>query len=156
MNKEQRIRFGISAFVLLLVLLFVIIPLFTYRESGYTQLRIAQKNYASLSKLIALAKPANQQNRAQQDSSLFGRINKEADRLGLTNNIETLRPVTMHNEQSSERIDLRMTELYLEQSVTWLFALESYADIRIESLTMTRTSNNLLNIDMVVIRQGTE
>jgi len=155
MNKDQRIRLGIVAFALLMVLLFGIMPLFSYRETGSTRVRNAQRDYTTLSALVALTKPLNQQS-GVQDTSLFGRINKEAERLRLSSRIETLRPVVMHNEQGGERIDLRMTGLYLEQSVAWLFALESYTDIRIESLTITRTGNNLLDMDMVVIRQGTQ
>lgn len=154
MNKEQRMQYGIAGCILLMVLFFVIMPLFTYRTTGLERVQTAQENYTSIQNLANVAELSAKQATLAQDTSLFGRINKEAERLMLASRIETLRPVILQDTNGGERIDLRMTDVYLDQTVAWLFALESYPDIRIESLTLTRTGENLVTMDMVVIRQG--
>ena len=54
----------------------------------------------------------------------------------------------------SERIEMRLTGLYLKQGVQWLHALESHPGVRVENLTFRRSAKNLLDMDMTVSLSG--
>ncbi len=153
MNKQQKIRLGLIAGATVLILALIIVPLFSYRSEGEARVRANQEEYTRIANLAALV-DVSKKKPQQEEISLFGRLNREADRLGLTSNIETLRPLSQRSNDEGERIDLRITGLYLNQGIAWLFALESYPDTHLENLTITRNDANLLDMDMVIIRQG--
>ena len=89
-----------------------------------------------------------------KNRSLFSLVNKEADRLSLSRRIEALRPAARKENDGSERIEMRLTGLYLKQGVQWLHALESHPGVRVENLTFRRSAKNLLDMDMTVSLSG--
>jgi len=81
-------------------------------------------------------------------------VNRGADRLSLSRRIEALRPAARKENDGSERIEMRLTGLYLKQGVQWLHALESHPGVRVENLTFRRSAKNLLDMDMTVSLSG--
>ena len=67
---------------------------------------------------------------------------------------EALRPAARKENDGSERIEMRLTGLYLKQGVQWLHALESHPGVRVENLTFRCSAKNLLDMDMTVSLSG--
>lgn len=63
-------------------------------------------------------------------------------------------PAARKENDGSERIEMRLTGLYLKQGVQWLHALESHPGVRVENLTFRRSAKNLLDMDMTVSLSG--
>ena len=135
MSVSRPLLLGLGGLALLGVVQWVILPAFEYRADNA---RLSQSNAAAPAK----------------NRSLFSLVNKEADRLSLSRRIEALRPATRKENDGSERIEMRLTGLYLKQGVQWLHALESHPGVRVENLTFRRSAKNLLDMDMTVSLSG--
>lgn len=156
MSVSRPLLLGLGGLALLGLVQWVILPVFDYRAANADRAERARKRHASLCALAAdygaLARAPEAA--APQKRSLFSLVNREAERLSLSRRIEALRPAARDEKDGGERIELRMTGLYLQQAVQWLHALESRPGVRIDSLTLRRTAKNLLDLDMSVALSG--
>ena len=141
MSVSRPLLLGLGGLALLGVVQWVILPAFEYRADNASR---AERARLSQSNAAAPAK----------NRSLFSLVNKEADRLSLSRRIEALRPAARKENDGSERIEMRLTGLYLKQGVQWLHALESHPGVRVENLTFRRSAKNLLDMDMTVSLSG--
>jgi len=153
MSVSRPLLLGLGGLALLGVVQWVILPAFEYRASRaerarqrHLSMQLLTDDYARLSQSNAAAPAKNR--------SLFSLVNKEADRLSLSRRIEALRPAARKENDGSERIEMRLTGLYLKQGVQWLHALESHPGVRVENLTFRRSAKNLLDMDMTVSLSG--
>ena len=153
MSVSRPLLLGLGGLALLGVVQWVILPAFEYRAGNaerarqrHLSMQLLTDDYARLSQSNAAAPAKNR--------SLFSLVNKEADRLSLSRRIEALRPAARKENDGSERIEMRLTGLYLKQGVQWLHALESHPGVRVENLTFRRSAKNLLDMDMTVSLSG--
>ena len=153
MSVSRPLLLGLGGLALLGVVQWVILPAFEYRADSaerarqrHLSMQLLTDDYARLSQSNAAAPAKNR--------SLFSLVNKEADRLSLSRRIEALRPAARKENDGSERIEMRLTGLYLKQGVQWLHALESHPGVRVENLTFRRSAKNLLDMDMTVSLSG--
>ena len=153
MSVSRPLLLGLGGLALLGVVQWVILPAFEYRADNasragqrHLSMQLLTDDYARLSQSNAAAPAKNR--------SLFSLVNKEADRLSLSRRIEALRPAARKENDGSERIEMRLTGLYLKQGVQWLHALESHPGVRVENLTFRRSAKNLLDMDMTVSLSG--
>ena len=141
MSVSRPLLLGLGGLALLGVVQWVILPAFEYRADNASRAERARQSQSTA------AAPA-------KNRSLFSLVNKEADRLSLSRRIEALRPAARKENDGSERIEMRLTGLYLKQGVQWLHALESHPGVRVENLTFRRSAKNLLDMDMTVSLSG--
>lgn len=156
MSVSRPLLLGLGGLLLLGLTQWVILPIFDFRDGNASRAERARLRHASLQ---GLAEEYGVLSRAPQDKagqgrSLFGMVNREAERLALSRRIEALRPAARSEEDGGERIELRMAGLYLQQAVQWLHALESQPGVRVDSLTLRRTAKNLVDMDMSVSLSG--
>lgn len=158
MSVSRPLLLGLGGLVLLGLVQWAILPVFDYRDANAERAERARKRHASLRALAADygAWARVPESAAPKNRSLFSLVNKEAERLSLSRRIEALRPAARDEKNGGERIELRMTGLYLQQAVQWLHALESRPGVRIDSLTLRRTAKNLIDLDMSVALSGGE
>ena len=155
--NTRALLLGLGGILALGVTQWVILPVFDYRTDNASRAERARQRHASLQLLAddyaRLSKsPATRS--AAKGRSLFGLVNREADRLSLSRNIEALRPGARNDADGAERIEMRMTNVYLKQGVQWLHALESHPGLRVENLTLRRNAKNLLDMDMALSLSG--
>ena len=141
MSVSRPLLLSLGGLALLGVVQWVILPAFEYRADNASRAERARQRQSNA------AAPA-------KNRSLFSLVNKEADRLSLSRRIEALRPAARKENDGSERIEMRLTGLYLKQGVQWLHALESHPGVRVENLTFRRSAKNLLDMDMTVSLSG--
>ena len=152
MNASRPLLLGLGGLLLVALVAWVIVPLFEYRVAGAARLQRAKARHASM---LTLCETASRLSRTPQQTtgpSLFSAVNREAEQLGLARNIETLRPSSRNDTE--EGLELRISGLYLRQGVQWLHALEARPGVRVDTLTLRRSAQNLLDIDMSVSRTG--
>ena len=152
MNTSRPLLLGLGGLLLIILVAWVIVPLFEYRAAGETRLHRAKNRHATMLTLCQTASRLSQAPQQTTGPSLFSTINREAEQLGLAQNIETLRPSSRNGAE--EGLELRISGLYLRQGVQWLHALEARPGVRIETLTLRRSAQNLLDIDMSVSHAG--
>ena len=153
MSVSRPLLLGLSGLALLGVVQWVILPAFEYRADNASRAERARQRHLSMQLLTDDYARLSQSN-AAKNRSLFSLVNKEADRLSLSRRIEALRPAARKENDGSERIEMRLTGLYLKQGVQWLHALESHPGVRVENLTFRRSAKNLLDMDMTVSLSG--
>ena len=136
MSVSRPLLLGLGGLALLGVVQWVILPAFEYRADNASRAERARQRHLSMQLLTDDYARLSQSNAAApaKNRSLFSLVNKEADR--------------------SERIEMRLTGLYLKQGVQWLHALESHPGVRVENLTFRRSAKNLLDMDMTVSLSG--
>ena len=148
---------GLGGLVVLGVVQWVVLPVFDYRADNASRAERAGLRRASLQRLADDYARLSRSPEAQpKGRSLFSLVNKEADRLSLSRHIEALRPGARNDADGAERIELRMTDVYLKQGVRWLHALESQPGVRIENLTLRRNAKNRLDMDMALSLSGSD
>lgn len=156
MNASRPLLLGLGGLTLLGLAQWVVLPILDFRDGNASRAERARLRHASLQRLAdeygALSRTPEA--KAGQARSLFGMVNREAERLALSRRIEALRPAARSEENGGERIELRMAGLYLQQAVQWLHALESHPGVRVDSLTLRRTAKNLVDMDMSVSLSG--
>ena len=140
MSVSRPLLLGLGGLALLGVVQWVILPAFEYRADNASRAERARQRHLSMQLLT--------------DDYARLSVNKEADRLSLSRRIEALRPAARKENDGSERIEMRLTGLYLKQGVQWLHALESHPGVRVENLTFRRSAKNLLDMDMTVSLSG--
>ena len=156
MSVSRPLLLGLGGLALLGVVQWVILPAFEYRADNASRAERARQRHLSMQLLTDDYARLSQSNAAApaKNRSLFSLVNKEADRLSLSRRIEALRPAARKENDGSERIEMRLTGLYLTQGVQWLHALESHPGVRVENLTFRRSAKNLLDMDMTVSLSG--
>ena len=156
MSVSRPLLLGLGGLALLGVVQWVILPAFEYRADNASRAERARQRHLSMQLLTDDYARLSQSNAAApaKNRSLFSLVNKEADRLSLSRRIEALRPAARKENDGSERIEMRLTGLYLKQGVQWLHALESHPGVRVENLTFRRSAKNLLDMDMTVSLSG--
>ena len=153
MSVSRPLLLGLGGLALLGVVQWVILPAFEYRADNASRAERARQRHLSMQLLTDDYARLSQSNAAApaKNRSLFSLVNKEADRLSLSRRIEALRPAARKENDGSERIEMRLTGLYLKQGVQWL---ESHPGVRVENLTFRRSAKNLLDMDMTVSLSG--
>ena len=141
MSVSRPLLLGLGGLALLGVVQWVILPAFEYRADNASRAERARQRHLSMQLLTDDYARLSQSNAAApaKNRSLFSLVNKEADR---------------KENDGSERIEMRLTGLYLKQGVQWLHALESHPGVRVENLTFRRSAKNLLDMDMTVSLSG--
>ena len=135
MSVSRPLLLGLSGLALLGVVQWVILPAFEYRADNASRAERARQRHLSMQLL----------------TDDYARLSQ---RLSLSRRIEALRPAARKENDGSERIEMRLTGLYLKQGVQWLHALESHPGVRVENLTFRRSAKNLLDMDMTVSLSG--
>ena len=145
MSVSRPLLLGLGGLALLGVVQWVILPAFEYRADNASRAERARQRHLSMQLLTDDYARLSQSNAAApaKNRSLFSLVNKEA-----------LRPAARKENDGSERIEMRLTGLYLKQGVQWLHALESHPGVRVENLTFRRSAKNLLDMDMTVSLSG--
>ena len=125
MSVSRPLLLGLGGLALLGVVQWVILPAFEYRADNASRAERARQRHLSMQLLTDDYARLSQSNAAApaKNRSLFSLVNKEADRLSLSRRIEALRPAARKENDGSERIEMRLTGLYLKQGVQWLHAL---------------------------------
>ena len=131
MSVSRPLLLGLGGLALLGVVQWVILPAFEYRADNASRAERARQRHLSMQLLT-----------------------DDYARLSLSRRIEALRPAARKENDGSERIEMRLTGLYLKQGVQWLHALESHPGVRVENLTFRRSAKNLLDMDMTVSLSG--
>lgn len=155
--NTRALLLGLGGILALGVTQWVILPVFDYRTDNASRAERARQRHASLQLLADDYARLSKSPETRSDAkgrSLFGLVNREADRLSLSRNIEAIRPGARNDADGAERIEMRMTNVYLKQGVQWLHALESHPGLRVENLTLRRNAKNLLDMDMALSLSG--
>ncbi len=145
---------GLGGLVLLGSVQWIILPILDFRADSASRAERARQRHLSLQTLADDYTQLSQRAAAPTKRSLFMLVNREAERLSLSRSIEALRPAARKDGDASERIEMRLSGIYLKQGVQWLHALESLPGVRIENLALRRTAKNLLDMDMAVSLAG--
>ena len=148
MSVSRPLLLGLGGLALLGVVQWVILPAFEYRADNASRAERARQRHLSMQLLTDDYARLSQSNAAApaKNRSLFSLVNKEADRLSLSRRIEALRPAARKENDGSERIEMRLTGLYLKQG--------AHPGVRVENLTFRRSAKNLLDMDMTVSLSG--
>ena len=155
MSTSRPLLLGLGGLALLGLTQWVVLPIFDFRDDNASRAERARLRHASLQGLADEYGVLSRTPQAKTGGrSLFGMVNKEAERLAPSRRIEALRPAARSGEDGGERIELRMAGLYLQEAVQWLHALESHPGVRVDSLTLRRTAKNLVDMDMSVSLSG--
>ena len=119
MSVSRPLLLGLGGLALLGVVQWVILPAFEYRADNASRAERARQRHLSMQLLTDDYARLSQSNAAApaKNRSLFSLVNKEADRLSLSRRIEALRPAARKENDGSERIEMRLTGLYLKQGV---------------------------------------
>ena len=122
MSVSRPLLLGLGGLALLGVVQWVILPAFEYRADNASRAERARQRHLSMQLLTDDYARLSQSNAAApaKNRSLFSLVNKEADRLSLSRRIEALRPAARKENDGSERIEMRLTGLYLKRGVQWL------------------------------------
>ena len=144
MSVSRPLLLGLGGLALLGVVQWVILPAFEYRADNASRAERARQRHLSMQLLTDDYARLSQSNAAAPAKN----------RLSLSRRIEALRPAARKENDGSERIEMRLTGLYLKQGVQWLHALESHPGVRVENLTFRRSAKNLLDMDMTVSLSG--
>jgi type II secretory pathway component PulM len=142
----------VLAGLLTVLLLAVALLLFSYRSESEGRLQQARQRCAEIGSLVKIMAEQPFREAPQSGNPLFARVNREAERLALSRQIEALHPSVA--DDGGERIDLKMRSVYLDQCVAWIYALESFQDVKIASISLKRTDVNMLDLDMTLVRTG--
>lgn len=122
----------------------------TQINNAEQQLQTAKNNYAELKSLIAQI-PSEQPQAKSLSTSLFYRLNEISEQLNMTQQIESITP-SSRTENYSEKLEIRLANLYLDQCVAWLNLWQAYPDIKIEQLSMQKNNDNFFSLSMGIIR----
>ncbi len=145
---------GLGGLVLLGAVQWIILPVLDYRADSLSRAERARQRHLSMQLLTDDYAQLSRTAKPSAKRSLFTLVNREAERLSLSRHIEALRPAARKEGNDAERIEMRLSGIYLRQGVQWLHALESHPGVRIESLSLRRTAKNLLDMDMAVSLAG--
>lgn len=145
---------GLGGLILLGSVQWIILPVLDYRADNASRAERARQRHLSMQLLTDDYAQLSRTAKPSAKRSLFTLLNSEAERLSLSRNIEALRPAARKEGTDAERIEMRLSGVYLKQGVQWLHALESHPGVRIESLSLRRTAKNLLDMDMAVSLAG--
>lgn len=117
MSVSRPLLLGLGGLALLGVVQWVILPAFEYRADNASRAERARQRHLSMQLLTDDYARLSQSNAAApaKNRSLFSLVNKEADRLSLSRRIEALRPAARKENDGSERIEMRLTGLYLNR-----------------------------------------
>ena len=148
MSVSRPLLLGLGGLALLGVVQWVILPAFEYRADNASRAERARQRHLSMQLLTDDYARLSQSNAAApaKNRSLFS--------LPQSRRSAALRPAARKENDGSERIEMRLTGLYLKQGVQWLHALESHPGVRVENLTFRRSAKNLLDMDMTVSLSG--
>ncbi len=126
------------------------IYLHTQINKAEHQLQTTKNNYAELKSFIAQI-PSEQPQAKSLSTSLFYRLNEISEQLNMAQQIESVNP-SPRTENYSEKLEIRLSNLYLDQCVAWLNLWQAYPDIQIEQLSMQKNNDNFFSLSMGIIR----
>lgn len=158
-TSRRALIWGIGGLFFIGVIQYMVFPLFEYRERCIRKAERARNQYASLETLTQEYRQLSEisafpdTSKMETEQGLFALVNAEASSVGISGAIETLRPSSRGGQENGERLELRLGEVDLSQSIRWLYALEEkHRNINVESLTIRRTTRGLLTLDMILSR----
>lgn len=139
-------------------IIILVIGLFTIGYTYcYTQLTKAEKelsaskeNYAELKALIAQIPPEKPKTAAQK-TSLFLRLNEISEKLSLSKQIDSISP-SPTSENYIEKLEIQLSNIYLEQCIEWINSWQFYPDVKIEQLSIQKNNTNLFQVSMSILR----
>ena len=143
------------------VLLFALLALPTLRahEAALARLHGLQQQTNSLAgKAAALAslRQSGVQAQRQPKGTFFSLVESIASTLDMRGAVKSIKPSSMTEEGASfERVSITASGLYQQQGVAFLHALENSGPVRIESLSIRRSKDNLWDMTLTARRPKT-
>lgn len=141
----------------LLVTAALFVPVSDYRDARNTSMEQAERRLAAFRGLSATYTQRTIREKSTPDvaqQSLFALFNSQTGEVGVSDRVEKLRPQTGRGGTDAERLEARLSGVYLDMGVNLLWALEQEKGVRIESLVLTRTAQGLLDMDIVLARNA--
>lgn len=138
--------------IILLITGFVSCFIYLYTEinKAEQQLEITKNNYFELKSLIAQI-PSELSQTKSLSTSLFYRLDEISKKMNLSQQIESINP-SSGAENYSEKLEIQLTNLYLDQCIVWINFWQTYPDIQIDQLLMNKNSQNFFQLSMSIIR----
>lgn len=138
--------------IILLITGFVSCFIYLYTEinKAEQQLEITKNNYFELKSLIAQI-PSELSQTKSLSTSLFYRLDEISKKMNLSQQIESINP-SSGAENYSEKLEIQLTNLYLDQCIVWINFWQTYPDIQIDQLLMNKNSQNFFQLSMSIFR----
>lgn len=138
--------------IILLITGFVSCFIYLYTEinKAEQQLEITKNNYFELKSLIAQI-PSELSQTKSLSTSLFYRLDEISKKMNLSQQIESINP-SSGAENYSEKLEIQLTNLYLDQCIVWINFWQTYPDIQIDQLLMNKNSQKFFQLSMSIIR----
>lgn len=141
----------------LLVIAALFVPVCDSRDARQISMEQAERRLATFRSLSAAytQRTIREKNTPETASqSLFALFNSQTGAIGVSDRVEKLRPQTGRGGTDAERLEARLSGVYLDMGVNLLWALEQEKGVRIESLVLTRTAQGLLDMDIVLAKNA--
>ncbi|MBU3951277.1 MAG: general secretion pathway protein GspM [Proteobacteria bacterium] len=151
--------------VIFMAIQFVYLPAVDKREDlkrilsvekqSLNQIRTLQKQYLSLAQNFDLQKDALK-NR-QKNFSLFSFLDLQAEKSGVKDNIDYMKPFSQELENSPytiSKVKLKLKDVFLNEFIDFMHGIEaSENSVRIISLSLSKTGKNKDKLDAVIETQ---
>lgn len=146
------LKLKLNHIVILIIGLFAIGYAYCYTQlaKAEKELSVSKENYTELKALIAQIPPEKPKT-ATPKTSLFLRLNGISEKLGLSKHIGSINP-SPTSENYSEKLEIQLSNIYLEQCIEWINSWQSYPDVKIEQLSIQKNNANLFQVSMSILR----
>ncbi|MBU0969922.1 MAG: general secretion pathway protein GspM [Proteobacteria bacterium] len=151
--------------IIFLAIQFIYLPAVDKREDlkrilsvekqSLSQIHALQKQYLTLEQNLDLQKDTLK-NR-QKDFSLFSFLDLQAEKSGVKDNIDYMKPFSQELENSSytiSKVKLKLKDIFLNECIDFIHRVEvSENGVRIISLSLSKTGKNKDKLDAVIETQ---